>query len=55
MKTEAKPGIQNQTAPGQVIPGKPTILNFRNQQWMSFNANIGLRSGRFPGIDIDVG
>ena len=22
--------------------------------WLSFNANIGLRSGRFPGIDIDV-
>ena len=24
------------------------------KQWLSFNANIGLRSGRFPGIDIDV-
>jgi len=24
------------------------------EHWLSFNANIGLRSGRFPGIDIDV-
>ena len=45
---------KNQTAPGQVIRQTHNPSTFEIKQWLSFNANIGLRSGRFPGIDIDV-